>query len=74
MELTERDPISDLKRLKRNVMHLSEYGVRLAADDVGAGNAGLRLLTELPFDIVKTISRSSRKRRATPRPGQCSAP
>jgi hypothetical protein len=27
--------------------------VRLAADDVGAGNAGLRLLTELPFDIVK---------------------
>jgi EAL domain-containing protein (putative c-di-GMP-specific phosphodiesterase class I) len=53
VELTERDPISDLKRLKRNVMHLSEYGVRLAADDVGAGNAGLRLLTELPFDIVK---------------------
>ena len=53
VELTERDPISDLKRLKRNVMHLSEYGMRLAADDVGAGNAGLRLLTELPFDIVK---------------------
>jgi diguanylate cyclase (GGDEF)-like protein len=53
VELTERDPISDLKRLKRNVMHLSEYGLRLAADDVGAGNAGLRLLTELPFDIVK---------------------
>jgi diguanylate cyclase (GGDEF)-like protein len=53
VELTERDPISDLKRLKRNVMHLSEYGLRLAADDVGAGNAGLGLLTELPFDIVK---------------------
>ena len=28
-------------------------GLRLAADDVGAGNAGLRLLSEVHFDIVK---------------------
>ena len=28
-------------------------GIRLAADDVGAGNAGLRLLSQLRFDIVK---------------------
>ena len=27
--------------------------MRLAADDVGAGNAGLRLLSEIQFDIVK---------------------
>src|SRR4029078_8884278 len=27
--------------------------MRLAADDVGAGNAGLRLLSEVHFDIVK---------------------
>src|SRR6266508_5105536 len=27
--------------------------MRLAADDVGAGNAGLRLLSEINFDIVK---------------------
>ena len=27
--------------------------MRLAADDVGAGNAGLRLLSEIHFDIVK---------------------
>ena len=27
--------------------------MRLAADDVGAGNAGLRLLSQLQFDIVK---------------------
>ena len=27
--------------------------MRLAADDVGAGNAGLRLLSQLRFDIVK---------------------
>jgi EAL domain-containing protein (putative c-di-GMP-specific phosphodiesterase class I) len=28
-------------------------GVRFAADDIGAGNAGLRLLSELEFDILK---------------------
>jgi EAL domain-containing protein (putative c-di-GMP-specific phosphodiesterase class I) len=27
--------------------------VRIAADDVGAGNAGLRLLSQVRFDIVK---------------------
>jgi len=27
--------------------------VRTAADDVGAGNAGLRLLSELHFDVMK---------------------
>ena len=53
VELTERDPIADVKRLQRNVRHLGEYGLRLAADDVGAGNSGLRLLSEVPFDIVK---------------------
>ncbi|MFV2064031.1 MAG: EAL domain-containing protein, partial [Chloroflexota bacterium] len=53
VELTERDPISDVKRLKENVRHLGQYGLRLAADDVGAGNAGLRLLSQVQFDIVK---------------------
>jgi EAL domain-containing protein (putative c-di-GMP-specific phosphodiesterase class I) len=53
VELTERDPIVDLERLKNNVRHLAEYGLRLAADDVGAGSAGLRLLAEVPFDVVK---------------------
>ena len=28
-------------------------GIRLAADDLGAGNAGLRLLSELRFDVLK---------------------
>ena len=28
-------------------------GLRIAADDVGAGNAGLRLLSQMQFDIVK---------------------
>ncbi len=33
--------------------HVGRAGFRLAADDVGAGNAGLRLLSEIQFDIVK---------------------
>jgi diguanylate cyclase (GGDEF)-like protein len=53
VELTERDDIGDLERLRRNVAGLQRAGIRLAADDVGAGNAGLRLLSQLRFDIVK---------------------
>ena len=32
---------------------LQHAGVRIAADDVGAGNSGLRLLSQIRFDIVK---------------------
>jgi EAL domain-containing protein (putative c-di-GMP-specific phosphodiesterase class I) len=53
VELTERDEIDDLARLKRTFQHLRQYGLRVAADDVGAGNAGLRLLSQVQFDIVK---------------------
>jgi EAL domain-containing protein (putative c-di-GMP-specific phosphodiesterase class I) len=53
VEVTEREPIADLARLRRNLDHLQEYGVRLAADDVGAGNSGLRLLSQVRFDVVK---------------------
>jgi diguanylate cyclase (GGDEF)-like protein len=53
IELTERDEIDDLARLRKTFEHLRQYGLRLAADDVGAGNAGLRLLSQVQFDIVK---------------------
>ncbi|MFV2062532.1 MAG: EAL domain-containing protein [Chloroflexota bacterium] len=53
LELTERDAIKDLPRLQRTFEHLQSYGLRLAADDVGAGNSGLRLLSQVRFDIVK---------------------
>ena len=42
-----------MERLRRNVAACRAAGFRLAADDVGAGNAGLRLLSQLQFDIVK---------------------
>jgi len=53
LELTEREAVEDLDRLRSALSMLRDHGVRIAADDVGAGNAGLRLLQELSFDIMK---------------------
>ena len=53
LELTEREAVEDLSRLRASLDLLRSHGVRIAADDVGAGNAGLRLLRELQFDIIK---------------------
>jgi EAL domain-containing protein (putative c-di-GMP-specific phosphodiesterase class I) len=53
LELTEREAVEDLERLRSSLEMLRRHGVRIAADDVGAGNAGLRLLRELDFDIIK---------------------
>ena len=47
VELTEREAIEDLPRLKSNLDRVRAAGMRIAADDVGAGNAGLRLLSEI---------------------------
>src|SRR6185436_10014599 len=53
LELTERDAVEDVERVRRAADACRVAGIRLAADDVGAGNAGLRLLSQLRFDIVK---------------------
>jgi diguanylate cyclase (GGDEF)-like protein len=53
IELTEREAVEDLDRLRSSLGTLRRHGVRIAADDVGAGNAGLRLLSEVDFDIIK---------------------
>jgi diguanylate cyclase (GGDEF)-like protein len=53
LELTEREAIRDAERLRTMLVALQNAGVRVAADDVGAGNAGLRLLSQFRFDIVK---------------------
>ncbi len=53
IELTERDAIEDVDRLRRKLEQLRLAGLRIAADDVGAGNAGLRLLSHFRFDLVK---------------------
>jgi diguanylate cyclase (GGDEF)-like protein len=53
LELTEQQPVTDLERVRLKLDTCRRAGVRLAADDVGAGNAGLRLLAELSFDVIK---------------------
>ena len=53
VELTEREAVEDMGRLRRAVDACRVAGMKVAADDVGAGNAGLRLLSQLRFDIVK---------------------
>ncbi len=53
IELTERDAVRDIDHLRRVLDRLRATGLRIAADDVGAGNAGLRLLSQIHFDIVK---------------------
>ncbi len=53
VEVTEREQVEDIARLRANLAALQRAGLRIAADDVGAGNAGLRLLSQFRFDIVK---------------------
>ncbi len=53
VELTEREAIEDMSRLARNLAVFRRTGARIAADDVGAGNAGLQLLSQIDFDVIK---------------------
>jgi len=53
LELTEQQPVRDLEKVRLKFDTCRGAGIRLAADDVGAGNAGLRLLAELSFDVIK---------------------
>jgi diguanylate cyclase (GGDEF)-like protein len=53
LEVTEHDVIHDLPRVLAVLGGCRAGGVRIAADDVGAGNAGLKLLSQFRFDVVK---------------------
>lgn len=53
LELTEREEIKDVAKVRSRLEACRRAGMRLAADDVGAGNAGLRLLSEMQFDVIK---------------------
>lgn len=52
LEVTER-AISDIERVVERALAFREYGVKLALDDAGAGNAGLWMLSILPVDYIK---------------------
>jgi diguanylate cyclase (GGDEF)-like protein len=53
LEITEREVIHDVPRVLAVLERCRAAGIRIAADDVGAGNAGLRLLSQFRFDVVK---------------------
>lgn len=53
IELTEQQAIHDAGRVRERLDVLRRAGVRVAADDIGAGNSGLRLLSEISFDVLK---------------------
>jgi EAL domain-containing protein (putative c-di-GMP-specific phosphodiesterase class I) len=53
IELTENQPLLHPDRVRRKIEACRAAGVRFAADDLGAGNAGLRLLAEIRFDVLK---------------------
>ena len=53
LEVTEREAVQDVDLVRRRLAACQVMGVRVAIDDVGAGNAGLRLLSEIPFNVVK---------------------
>jgi diguanylate cyclase (GGDEF)-like protein len=53
VEMTEQDEIRDVERLRAMLERLRDLGIRTAIDDVGSGNAGLRLLSLIRFDVVK---------------------
>lgn len=53
LEVTEREVIDDVPRVVSVLERCRAAGMRIAADDVGAGNAGLRLLSQFRFDVVK---------------------
>ena len=53
VELSDDKPVEDLSRLHGSFLELQRLGVRLAADDVSTADPARRLLTHLPFDIVK---------------------
>ena len=52
LEITERSE-ARLTQVVADATRLRKLGFRLALDDVGAGNAGLEMLRELPVDFVK---------------------
>ena len=53
VELTEQQSLHKPARVRQRIEACRQTGIRFAADDIGAGNAGLRLLSEISFDVLK---------------------
>lgn len=53
LEVTERDPLTDVKLARSIIEKLQALGVRIALDDVGTGHGGMSYLLKLGVDIMK---------------------
>lgn len=53
IEITEREPVSDIGALAAAVQEIHTAGITLALDDFGDGRSSLRLWSEIQPDIVK---------------------
>jgi len=53
LELSDREPIDDVKDVAVRVRRLRDLGFRIAIDDLGAGQAGLANLSQLEPEFVK---------------------
>ncbi|MCA1241997.1 EAL domain-containing protein [Stappia stellulata] len=53
MEVTERQPLSDMETARKIIAEMQAIGVRVALDDVGTGHGGFAYLQKLGIDIIK---------------------
>ncbi|MCA1296856.1 EAL domain-containing protein [Stappia indica] len=53
LEVTERQPLSDMETARKIIAELQAFGVRVALDDVGTGHGGFAYLQKLGIDIIK---------------------
>ncbi len=52
-EVTERQPLHDIRRARQVIARLQDLGARVALDDVGTGHGGLSYLLKLGVDVMK---------------------
>jgi len=53
MEVTERQPLSNMDTARKIIAEMQAIGVRVALDDVGTGHGGFAYLQKLGIDIIK---------------------
>ncbi len=53
VEVTERQPLTDMDEARKIISEIQALGIRVALDDVGTGHGGMAYLQKLGIDIIK---------------------
>lgn len=53
VEVTERQPLTDMETARKLIAEMQALGIRVALDDAGTGHGGLAYLQKLGIDIIK---------------------